>query len=346
MSATKVGIIGAGYWGPNLIRNFYQHEDADLQYVCDLQQERLDHIQARYPDVYTTKSFQEVISSDVEAVIIATPVSTHYALAKQAIAAGKHVLVEKPITCCSEEADELVNMAKDLDLVLMVGHTFIFNPAVVALKEIIRSGEIGKIYYINCTRVNLGLYQPDINVVWDLAPHDVSIILHLLDIDPTSTSARGGKYIKKDIHDVAYISMYFPDDVLADLRVSWLDPCKIRRITIVGSKKMIVYDDIEATNKIMIYDKGVDIQPYTDTYEDFHLAYRYGEAVPYPIKWDEPLRLECTQFLNSIRNRAPIISDGRLGWKIVKILEAADTSLHNGGVQEKIEWEVPQNMPA
>ena len=228
----------------------------------------------------------------------------------------------------------------------MVGHTFVYSAAVRRIKEIVSSGDLGEIHYICSRRLNLGLFQQDINVIWDLAPHDISIILHLLDVDPVSASARGGMFIKPKVHDVAYITMNFPNDVLADLRVSWLDPCKIRRITIVGSKKMIVYDDIEQSNKLLIYDKGVDVQPYTDTLEEFHLAYRYGEAEPYPINWNEPLHLECTHFLDSIRNQTPVTSDGYLGWRVVKILETADISLKNGGTREMIEWPVPQNMPA
>ena len=206
------------------------------------------------------------------------------------------------------------------------------------MKEIIDSGEIGRIYYVNSTRVNLGLYQPDVNVVWDLAPHDVSILLDLLGDEPVSASARGGRYVKKNVHDVAYLSLFFPDDVMADLRVSWLDPNKIRRITIVGSKKMIVYDDIEPQDKVKIFDKSVEVQPYTDTLEEFHLAYHYGEVAIYPLDWREPLELECLDFLDCVRSGRTPRSDGILGLKVVQVLEAAQSSLNNGGGKELIQW--------
>jgi predicted dehydrogenase len=218
----------------------------------------------------------------------------------------------------------------------MVGHTFVYNPAVVALKEIIASGEIGQVYYFNCTRVNLGLYQPDINVVWDLAPHDVSILLYVLGKDPVSVSARGNTYIKPGVHDVAYVTLYFPDRVMADIRVSWLDPAKIRRITVVGSRKMIIYDDVESDGKLKVYDKGVDVQPYSDTLEEFHLAYRYGDVVTHPLDWIEPLKAECLHFLDCIRTGARPRSDGQQGLRVVKILEAAQKSLLNGGLREPI----------
>ena len=205
-----------------------------------------------------------------------------------------------------------------------------------ALKEIIESGEIGDVYYINGTRVNLGLYQPDINVIWDLAPHDISLLQYVLGMDPVSVSSRGGMYVRPGVCDVAYLTIHFPNSILADLRVSWLDPCKIRRITIVGSKKMVVYDDIEPDNKVVIYDKGVEVQPYTDTLEEFHMAYRYGEEKPYSLEWEEPLKLECLHFIGCIRQSKPVCSDGIQGLKVVQVLEAAQNSLMNGGVQQEI----------
>ena len=338
MNPTRIGVIGAGYWGPNLIRNFYEMPEADLKIVCDLRQERLDHIISRYPNIYTSTDFQDLLDSDVEAVVIATPVSTHYHLAMKCLHAGKHVLVEKPLASNSNDALEMVLAARDSQKVLMTGHTFVYNPAVIALKEIISSGEIGKVYYISGTRVNLGLYQPDVNVVWDLAPHDISILNYVLGVTPLSASARGGMFVKPGVFDVAYLTLHFPDNIMADLRVSWLDPCKIRRITIVGSKKMIVYDDIEPVEKIRIYDKGVDVQPYTDTYEEFHLAYRYGETVTYQLHWQEPLRAECMHFLECINKGTISPSNGIEGLKVIQVIEAAQRSLINGGQREEIQW--------
>jgi predicted dehydrogenase len=342
----RVGVIGAGYWGPNLIRNFYEIDQADLQIVCDLRQERLDHIQSRYPGVRVCQDYHEVLNSGLDAVVIATPVSTHYPLAMECLRAGLHVMVEKPLASSSLEAAEMVRTADQMGLVLMTGHIFIYNPAISALKEIIASGEIGRVYYINCTRVNLGLYQPDVNVVWDLAPHDISILQHILGAHPEAASARGGMFVKPGVYDVAYLTLYFPGSVMADLRVSWLDPCKIRRITIVGSKKMIIYDDIEPVEKIKICDKGVDVQPYTDTFEEFHLAYRYGKEVAYPLQWVEPLRAECLHFLECVRTGCLPLTNGHEGLSVVRVLEAAQRSLTNNNTKEKVEWEAAWNTVA
>lgn len=338
MSNVKVGVIGAGYWGPNLIRNFHEIPEADLCLVCDKRQERLDHIQKLYPYVQTTRDIHDLLKSNVEAVAIATPVSTHRRLALKCLQAGKHILVEKPLAHTSPAALAVVKAGQARQRVVMAGHTFLYNPAVMALREIIASGEIGRVYYINCTRVNLGLYQPDVNVVWDLAPHDISILMYILGMDPISASARGGMYVKPGVHDVAYLSLFFADGVMADLRVSWLDPNKIRRITIVGSKKMLVYDDIEPQDKVKVFDKGVEVQPYTDTLEEFHLAYRYGEVKPYPLTWQEPLRLECLDFLSCVKNGQTPRSDGQLGVKVVQVLEAAQKSLDDGGTREAVLW--------
>lgn len=336
----KVGVIGCGYWGPKLARNFHELPDASLEWVCDLRQDRLDHLKKLYPPVKITQDCRDLWASDIDAVAIATPVSTHHRLAVEALQAGKHVLVEKPLAACVPEAEEIVAEGERRGLVVMAGHTFEYNPAVEAVKAIIASGELGEIYYINGSRVNLGLFQPDINVVWDLAPHDISILRFILGLDPTSVSARGGVYVRRDkgIHDVAYLTAHFPNGVLADVRVSWLDPVKIRRYTVVGSRKMLVYDDIEPENKVVIYDKGVEVPAYSDTEEEFHISYRYGEAMPYPVTWVEPLRVECQHFVDSIREGKEPRSSGGVGLRVVKILEAAQRSLLNGGMQEDIAW--------
>jgi predicted dehydrogenase len=333
----NVGIIGCGYWGPKLARNFYELPDTELAWVCDYWQDRLDHMAELYPGVRTTQDRRDLLNSGVDAIAIATPVSTHHRLAMEALWAGKHVLVEKPLAASVAEAEEMVAEAERRGLVLMVGHTFEYNPAVEAVRDIVASGELGEVYYINGTRVNLGLFQTDINVVWDLAPHDVSILRFVLGMDPERVSARGGVYVqrRKGIHDVAYLTLHFPDGVLADVRVSWLDPCKIRRYTIVGSEKMLVYDDI-ADDKVLIYDKGVDVPPYSDTPEEFHLSYRHGEATPYPVDWAEPLRAECQHFADCIREGKEPRSSGRVGLQVVRVLESAQKSLLNGGLREPV----------
>ena len=336
MHNVKVGVVGCGYWGPKLVRNFYELPGCDLRLVCDLRPERLEHIQELY-GVGVTSRYAEVLD-EVDAVALATPVSTHYALARQALEAGKDVLVEKPLTADSQQARELVDLAERSGRLIMVGHTFEYNPAVEYLRSLIERGELGTIYYVSATRVNLGIFQKDINVLWDLAPHDISILIFILGMTPVTVSARGRAYVQRGIHDVAYVTLDFPNSVMADLRVSWLDPCKIRRITVVGSRKMVVYDDVEPVEKIKIYDKGVEMPPYSDTLEEFRLSYRYGDITTPPISTEEPLKIECRHFLDCVRSRQRPRSDGRSGLRVVSILEAADHSLNNGGLREEVAY--------
>jgi predicted dehydrogenase len=336
----KIAVIGCGYWGPKLARNFHELADSDLAWVCDLSCDRLESLQSLYPEVQVTCDYRDVLASDVEAVVIATPVRTHHGLAMEALRAGKHILVEKPIASSLREAEQIAAEGELQGRVVMVGHTFVYNPAVEAVKEILGSGQLGEAYYVNATRVNLGLFQPDINVLWDLAPHDISILHFILGSSPTEVAARGGVYVqrRRGLHDVAYLTLYFPNGVLADVRVSWLDPCKIRSYTIVGSAKMLVYDDIAPDNKIMIYDRGVDEPPYSVTEQEFHLSYRHGEGVPYPIRWVEPLRSECRHFVDCICSGSEPRSSGRTGVDVVRVLESAQRSLLNGGGRERIAW--------
>jgi predicted dehydrogenase len=337
VSKIKVGVIGCGYWGPKLARNFYESSEMELAYVSDFRDDRLTHMQQLYPAVRVTRDYHAVLSSDVDAVAIATPVWTHYRLAMDALQAGKHVLVEKPLAASAVEATEIAETADRLGLAAMVGHTFQHNPAVNAVRDLISNGELGQVYYINATRVNLGLLQPDINVIWDLAPHDISILLHILNSEPRQVSANGGVYVQKErgLHEAAYMTLHFPGGVLANIHISWLDPVKIRRITIVGSQKMLVYDDI-AENKVILYDKGVDLPPYSDTLEEFQLSYRHGPETVVPFEWQEPLRVECEAFANWIRTGERACSDAWTGVKVVRVLEVAQKSLLNGGGREDI----------
>jgi predicted dehydrogenase len=336
-STVKVGVVGFGYWGPKLVRNFCEMPDAMLEWVADLDSVRLARVQTHYPTVRTTSDYQYLLDSDIDAIVVATPIRSHHRLAKAALLAGKHVMVEKPLAATSAEAEELVDLAQRQGLTLMVGHTFQYNGAVRALKEIVESGELGDIYYVDTARLNLGLFQPDINVLWDLAPHDLSILLHVLQCDPLTISARGSANVRPGIHDVAYVEVRFPHNVIAHLHLSWLDPCKVRRVTIVGSKKMLVYNDVQEIEKIRIYDKGVE-RPYeTDQFKDFHLTYRYGGVhVPY-IPIDEPLRAQCEHFVHCIQTGARPLSDGQMGLRVVRILEQADLSLQNGGLREPLQ---------
>jgi predicted dehydrogenase len=335
----KIGVIGYGYWGPKLARNFRELESSSVKAVSDFRADRLEECQRMYPEIAVTRDYRELLHSDVEAVVIATPVHAHYRLTCEALQAGKHVLVEKPITARSDQAQELVEMAAARGLTLMVGHTFEFNPAVEEVRAIVQSGELGKIYYMDSSRVNLGLLQPDINVIWDLAPHDISMIRFILGEDPVKVSARGAVFVNHSskLHEVAYINMAFPDGVMANLRLSWLDPVKQRRLTVVGNKKMLVYDDI-ADDKIIIYDKGVEVPSYSVTEEEFRASYRHGAEAVHSFAWKEPLRAECAHFVECIRTGQTPRSDGLDGLKVVRILESAQRSLMNGGTELYVEY--------
>lgn len=331
MTHLNVGVVGAGYWGPNLIRNFVEIPHSEVVMVSDLKKERLEQIHNRYPKVDVTTDYHEMFQKGIDAVVIATPPSTHYKIAKDFLERGVHVLVEKPIALKSEHVEDLIDIADRKNLVLMTGHTFEYNSAVIKLKEIIHSGEIGKVLYTDSARLNLGLFQPDLNVLWDLAPHDLSIILYLLDQTPTYATAVGSSSVVEGIHDVVYLTLEFPNQVLSHIHISWLDPSKVRRVTVVGSKKMVVYNDLEAVEKIKIYDKGVETPDYTDSYSDFQLNYRYGDISIPNIKFSEPLRAECLHFLDCITNSTTPTSSGRKGLAVIKILEAAQHALMNGG---------------
>lgn len=332
----RLGVIGCGYWGPNLIRNFVELSNSQVIAVVDLSEARLRYAQSRYPAITVTQDYRDLFGMALDAVVVATPPSTHFGLAKECLAHGLHVLVEKPITLSSEDARVLVMLAEQGDLTLMVGHTFEYNTAVRALRDIISHGELGQVFYVDSVRANLGLYQRDLNVIWDLAPHDISIIRYVLGQDPISVSAQGQDCILSGVQDVAHICLTFPGGVVAYIHVSWLDPCKVRRTTVVGDRKMAVYDDVEPLEKIRIYDKGVEKPPYTDTFGDFQLSYRYGDVVLPYIQVTEPLRIECQHFIESILNHTRPQSDGMDGLKVVKVLEAAQRSLQNGGGQTAI----------
>jgi predicted dehydrogenase len=328
----KIAVIGCGYWGPNLIRNFIQSNKVKELICCDLDQKRLDRMKGLYPSVGTCTDYKELLDRpDLDAVAIATPVKTHHPIAREFLARGKHVFIEKPLTHSCETAQELIRLAEENKKTLMVGHTFEYTAAVNKVKSIIESGELGKILYISSIRVNLGLFQPDINVVWDLAPHDISIILYLMGETPITVNSQGKAHFQEGIEDVATTTLNFKNGVIAFVHNSWLDPNKIRKTTIVGSRKMLVYDDIEPQEKIKIYDKGIDVPPYYDTYADFNFSYRYGDIHSPRIEDYEPLKKVCDHFIEcNKKGRAPL-TDGYSGLRVVSILEAASRSLKCGG---------------
>jgi predicted dehydrogenase len=328
----KLAVIGCGYWGPNLVRNFVQSNKIQELICCDLDPKRLVRMKNLYPSVEALSDYKELLQRpDLDAVAIATPVKTHHPIAKDFLSAGKHVFIEKPFTHSYETALELIKLAEDKQRVLMVGHTFEYTAAVNKVKEIIASGELGKILYISCTRVNLGLFQPDINVVWDLAPHDISIILYLMGEVPVSINSQGKAHFNHEIEDVATTTLNFKNGLIAFIHNSWLDPNKIRRTTIVGSRKMLVYDDIEPQEKIKIFDKGVEVPPYYDTFADFQYSYRYGDIHSPRIDDYEPLKKVCDHFIECIKTGRTPLSDGYSGLRVVSILEAANKSLKLNG---------------
>jgi predicted dehydrogenase len=338
-----VAVVGCGYWGPNLIRNFNALPECKVRYVCDKDEKRLAHMKQLYPSVEPTKDFEKIVGDkEVDAVVVATPVHLHYELAKKSLEAGKHTFVEKPMTQTSAQANELVQIAAKKKLTLMVGHTFIYSAPVRRIKEIVKNGDIDEIQYISSRRLNLGLFQKDINVAWDLAPHDISIILFFLEKPPISVNCQGKAHINKDIEDVTNMSLNFDNGGFATIHSSWLDPNKVREMVIVGSKRMIVYDDNEPLEKIKIYDKRVEAPPHYDTFAEFQYSYHYGDMIAPYIKQTEPLKVETQHFLDCIKTGKKPESNGLEGLRVIQILEASSRSLKSGGAKVEID----QNLGA
>lgn len=327
-----IAIVGLGYWGPNWVRNFSQIPGIERVVCCDFSRPRLDHIKSRYPSVMITDQLDRVLDDPrVDAVIVATPVNTHFEIASRCLKAGKSTLVEKPLATSGVEAEQLIRLADERGLTLMSGHTFEYSAPVIKIRELIDSGELGDIFYISSVRANLGLFRSDVNVAWDLATHDISIILMLLGEMPLEVSCQGESHYHEHIEDVALLTLRFANKVIAYVHVSWLDPNKIRRTTIVGSRKMLVYDDTALQEKVRVYDKGVTKHPYYDTYGDFQLSYRYGDVNIPRIDDPEPLKMECDHFVDCVKTGVSPNSDGLSGLRVVKVLEAADRSLKNNG---------------
>jgi predicted dehydrogenase len=327
-----VGIIGCGYWGPLLVRNFKGLADCQLKAVCDVNTDRLKHIRSLYPDIEGITQTQQLLNStNVDAVVIATPVKHHYSLAKASLLAGKHTFIEKPMASSSAECEELIEIAQRNGLVLMLDHTFLYSSPVQKIAEIVQAGDLGEIRYINCRRLNLGLFQKDINVAWDLAPHDISIILHILDEFPTAVNCQGNAHITPGVEDVTNMSLFFPHKRFATIQSSWLEPRKIREMTIVGTRRMIVYDDLRMREKIRIYDARVERPPHYDTFAEFQYSYHYGDSyIPY-VHQEEPLKSACQHFIDSIETLSEPLTGGRQGLEMVRILEATTASLKTNG---------------
>ena len=337
MNKLNIAAIGCGYWGPNLVRNFNALNDCCVKTVCDADQARLDYIKNLYPEIETVTDVDKIMDDgSIDAVAIATPVRTHYPIAKRCLQAGKHTFIEKPMAASTENCKDLIDIAKAKSLTLMVGHTFIYTSSVRRIKELIQSGDIGEVMYISSRRLNLGLFQNDINVAWDLAPHDISIILFLLEQEPVSINCQGKAHLLPGIEDVTSITLDFPNGSFAIIQSSWIDPKKVREMTIVGTKKMILYDDTEPLEKLKVFDKRVEVPPHYDTFAEFQYSYHYGDIhTPY-IKQTEPLRVECQHFIDCINSAKKSDSSGEEGMKVVRILEEATHSLRDGGGKVKL----------
>ena len=340
----RIGVIGLGYWGPNLVRCFQDFPECQVAYICERDTEKLRSICKRFPDVIGTTDDADVLRRDrVDAVVIATPTKTHFKLAHRALDQGLHTFVEKPLATSGQECADLIELAAANERVLFVGHVFLYSAAVAKLKEVVASGELGEICYISSTRLNLGPVRHDVNALWDLAPHDMSIILELMGASPTSVSCSGLAYLDRNIHDVCNVTMQFPNNRIGIVHVSWLDPNKRRMMTIVGNRKMAVYDDIEPLEKIRIYDNGVEAAPYTSSFGEFLYSYRYGDIHSPRIKEVEPLKAEARSFIDAIVSGTRPKTDGLNGLRVVEVIEAADKSLRNGGGHVPIERAVASN---
>jgi predicted dehydrogenase len=330
----NIAVIGCGYWGSHILRNFNNSDSWNLVLACDLDKKQLDKAKHLYPQIATTTNPDDVFNnSEIDVVAIATPVFSHYELAKKSLIAGKHTWVEKPLTSTSKQAEELINIAKENGLILNVDHTYIYTSAVQKIKELISNGVLGDILYFDSVRINLGLFQHDVNVIWDLAPHDIAILEYCVGKKPISVNATGScvlKYSNKNIENIAYLTINYHDGSIAHIHSNWLSPVKIRKIIFGGSEKMLVFDDMENAEKIKIYDTGVKIENKEDIYESL-IQYRIGDMISPSISNKEALKEEVEHFYNSILNKSNTITDGEMGLRVVKILEAANLSLAENG---------------
>ena len=332
----RVGVIGCGYWGPNLIRNLLENRKCTGVTVCDPDPASLARARHRFPTVECVGSVDELLRDRaVEAVLIATPVTTHFALARACLRSGRHTFVEKPLTSTAAEAEELIRIADRAGVTLMVGHTFEYSPPVVKIREIIESGTMGEIFYISAIRVNLGIHQRDVSVVWDLAPHDLSMLFYWLGEVPAAVTMTDGAFVQPLISDVAFINLQFESGKIANIQASWLSPSKLRQTTIVGSHKMLIYDDTNAMERVKVFDRGVEFKD-PQTFNEFTLTYRTGDIVSPQVSAAEPLGIEMDHFLECARSGATPRTDGQSGLRVVRVLEAIERSGRNGSRLEPI----------
>lgn len=333
----RLGIIGLGYWGPNLVRVFSELPGSSVVRVSDLDESRLNAISHKFPTVEKTRDYRDIINdSSIDAVVVTTNLTAHFKIVLDALNAGKHVLVEKPLTDTVERSKKLVNAARKSGKLLMVGHTFLFNAGVLKLKDYIRTREIGGLMYMHATRTNLGPIRKDANALWDLASHDISVFLHLVGEMPTEVTASGGTFLRNGVEDAAFLTLRFPGNIIGNIHVSWLEPCKVRKITLIGDKKMVVFDDIDQLEPIKIYDKGVIKEKRYENFGEFQLILRDGDVLVPKIRLSEPLKNECAEFIEAVKNGSGTLSDGIFGQNVVKVLCAAQKSLKHNGRPERI----------
>ena len=335
-----VAVVGAGHWGPHLIRNFNDHLSSQTLWVIDQAEARRKAIAERFPSVSVSQDLEDALGDDrVDAVVVATPTSTHYQLAERALQAGKHVLVEKPVTNDLDDALDLCRLADSLGRTLMVGHVFLFNPAIRAAKVYIDNGDLGEIKYLSMTRTNLGPVRHDVNAAWDLASHDVSIANYWLDRAPRTVSASGGSWLNPGVHDVVFATLRYPEDIMVNIEASWLNPRKRRLISVIGEERMLTVDDMDLNEPLRIYDKGVvgDTSDVTDTYAGFRSQIREGEVLIPHVTTGEPLRAECDAFLSRIRGDQGSLAGGWAGAEVVAVLEAIDRSIGDRGTEQEVE---------
>jgi len=326
----KICLVGYGYWGPNLLRNFNALENCKVTVVCDSRKERLDFVLKNYPDTIVTTKFDDAFQYDFDAVIVATPVYSHFEIAEKALKIGKHVLIEKPMSSSLSQCEELISLAEKKGLSLMVDHTFLYTGAVRKIKELLSSDFIGKIQYIDSTRINLGLFQPDINVLWDLGPHDISIVNYITNLKPLAVNAIGVSHTNNGIENIAYLNLFFENNVIAHFHCSWSSPVKIRKFLIGGDKKMVVWDDMEPTEKVKVYDTGYEHKSDEDK-RRILVDYRTGDIYVPKVSATEALSLMAKDFIKSITDKIKPVSNAENGLLVVKILEAADKSIKNKG---------------
>ncbi len=333
----NIGVIGCGQWGPNHIRNFSNLPGCKVLMCADLSAQRLSAMKQSFRDIQTTTRYKEILNSpEVDAVVISTPTSTHDALVRESLLAGKDVLCEKPLCLREKDARELIKLAKNKRRILMVGHVFLFNAGIRKLRELIQKGQCGRIYYLHSERTNLGPFRNDVNAVWDLATHDISIFNYLLGSNPREVSARGGKYLQKNLEDVAFISLAYPKNVLVNIHVSWLDPRKVRQMTVVGDKKMMIWDDLDNVGPVKIYDRQVVQKYFYESFGEFYLLAKEGTITIPKIDLYEPLKAQAVHFFECVQKRRQPISDGNSGLEVIRVLSAIQKSLEKRGAPVRL----------